>query len=150
QSVSPNCTVSTRIFHTIPDGREFEFVEGSVCHHPGECELVIEYIITCFDGPGGGGGGTNPGPGEPGEGGPGGGGPGGGPPDNGGPSQPIPIMQPPLGQEGTTNTIEQLQSIIEEPLSIVPSGGEINIKTSALLAYLFETNAPVFEDLNTI
>ena len=153
QSASGNCTVTVKVFHTIPDGREYEFVEGSVCQHPGECNVVIEYNITCRSGGGGGGPTTGGQEGSPGSQNPDLDGPGGGgstPPDNGGPSEPITTMEPPLGQEGTTNTLEQLQNIIEEPLPLVAAQGQIDTKASAFIAYLSKVNSTVFKDLNAV
>src|SRR5690606_32150713 len=140
---SSNCSVTTKIYHRIPDGREFEFKEGSTCHHPGECTIIVEYTLNCT-GSGGGGGSTGGGTG--GGTGPGGGGSG---PDNGGPNSPITTLQPIPEREGP-NTIQSLRNIIEAPLARVPSMSDIVQKNSALIAYLTEINQPVFQDLSIL
>ncbi|WP_142785928.1 hypothetical protein [Changchengzhania lutea] len=146
---SGNCTVTFVVYHRIPDGREFVYGEGSVCQHPGECDVIIEYTITCTGGGSGtgsdtggsdgSGGGTDTGGGYVGD-----------VPDNGGTPSPITTMPPPSGQEEDFNVIDVLTEIIEAPLSRIPSEGEIAQKNSVLIGYLMETNQPVFQDLSTL
>ncbi|WP_142785555.1 hypothetical protein [Changchengzhania lutea] len=148
---SGGCTVTFVVYHRIPDGREFVYGEGSVCQHPGECDVIIEYTITCTGGGGGSGTGGDTG-GSDGSGGgtDTGGGYVGDVPDNGGTPSPITTMPPPAGQEEDFNVIDVLTEIIEAPLSRIPSEGEIAQKNSALIGYLMETNQPVFQDLSTL
>ena len=145
---SGDCTITFVVYHRIPDGREFVWEQGSVCQHPGECDVIIEYTINCP--PGGGGVGGTPGDGgsPTGPGGDTGGGI--SPPDNGGTSSPIKTMPPPEGKEEGATPIDFLRGIIEEPLPLIPSGGEIAQKNSALIAYLMESNAVVFQDLSVL
>lgn len=146
---SGDCTVNFVVYHRIPDGREFVFREGSICQHPGECTVIIEYTITCTGGGGGGPGigGVTGGPnGETDT----GGRFVGGLPDNGGTNTPITTMPPPAGQEEDYNVIDVLSEIIETPLSTFPSEGDINYQTSALIGYLMEINQPAFQDISIL
>jgi hypothetical protein len=136
--------VDVKIYHKIPDGRKFQFTEGSVCQHPGQCEVIIEYTISCTSS--GGGGVSGESDGEPN----GTGGSVGIPlPDNGGPILPIGTL-PPTGEEEDLTDIQALKQIIEEPLSLIPSENEIRQKNNALIAYLMESNGTIFQDMSTM
>lgn len=146
-SSGEDCIITTKIYHIIPDGRKYEFMEGSVCQHQGECTIIVEYTITCNTS-GGGGTGSESGGSEPDGTAPTGGGT--ESPDNGGTSTPITMLQPVDGEVSDTNTIDILTDIIEAPLSIIPSENEIIHKNSALIAYLMESNQPIFQDLSIV